>query len=280
MWWLFVLLAISTMIVCFVMLQAFQQALQRREQNFSGIARENLAEVFLFIDPAHLWSTALLSGALFGLLVWLLSSSSLLGASVGVAISSLPPWGVKWLKQRRRQRFEQQLPDTLRAFSGALRTGASIQTALKNVTSELSGPVAQEFLLILHEQRLGLPLAQALEHLQQRMPLESTQLLVSSLKIALQTGGNLAESLQQIADTLAAILQLQARVKALTSQGRMQAWIMAAMPVFLFLVLQALDPDNMNTLWQTYTGWAVLGVMLTLEVAGIYCIQRIVRIEV
>ena len=112
------------------------------------------------------------------------------------------------------------------------------------------------------------------------MPGEGTQLLVSALIIALHTGGNLAETLERIGHTLRARLHLLGRIDALTAQGRMQAWVMAGLPVFLGLVLTALEPDAMQVLWHTPLGWGVLTLVGVLEISGIFLIRKIVRIQV
>lgn len=133
---------------------------------------------------------------------------------------------------------------------------------------------------MLREQRMGVSFEQALHNLHARMPGEGAGLVVSSLNIALHNGGNLAETLERIAMTLRARTRLRARVDALTSQGRLQAWIMACLPLALALVLDQLDPETMALLWHTPTGWAVLAVVALLEVAGIMLIRRIVDIQV
>jgi len=100
------------------------------------------------------------------------------------------------------------------------------------------------------------------------------------LRIAAQTGGNLADTLERIAATLRARAQLQGRVQALTAQGRMQAWVLAALPPLLLLALDRLEPDIMATLWHTPLGWGVLATVVVLEVLGVVWIRRIVRIDV
>jgi tight adherence protein B len=177
-------------------------------------------------------------------------------------------------------RFEQQLPDLLLSLAGALRAGAGLQSALQTIVAQSPEPLAQELGLVLKEQRVGVPLEQALSSLRQRMPGEGTQLLVSALVIALHTGGNLAETLERIGHTLRARLHLLGRIDALTAQGRMQAWVMAGLPLMLGLVLTGLEPDAMQILWYTPLGWGVLMLVAVLELSGIWLIRRIVRIQV
>ncbi|MBR8657804.1 type II secretion system F family protein, partial [Achromobacter sp. Marseille-Q0513] len=140
-------------------------------------------------------------------------------------------------------------------------------------------PLSQELGLLLREQRLGIPWDEALARLEQRVPSEATALTAAALRIATRSGGNLAEALDRIADTLRARSQLQARLRALTSQGRMQAWIVGALPVLLLAVLYQLEPAIMSLLWRTPAGWGVLALLVALEAAGVVLIRRIVRVD-
>ncbi len=133
---------------------------------------------------------------------------------------------------------------------------------------------------MLREQRMGVSFEHALSNLYRRVPTESLSLIVSALNIAAQSGGNLAETLERISATLRMRLHLLGRVRALTSQGRMQAWVMASLPPGLAFVLHWLDPDAMAALWYTPAGWLVLLVIVVLEATGIFVIRRIVQIDV
>ncbi len=133
---------------------------------------------------------------------------------------------------------------------------------------------------MLQEQRMGLSFEAALSNLGARLPSQGTALVVSALRVAMHSGGNLSETLERIASTLRARLYMQGRIRALTSQGRMQAWVMAALPLLLALVLDYLDPDAMALLWHTPMGWAVMAVVLLLETGGMLLIRRIVAIDV
>jgi len=134
--------------------------------------------------------------------------------------------------------------------------------------------------LMLQEQRMGLSFDEALLMLGRRVPGEGTALMVSALRVALHSGGNLSETLEKTAATLRSRLYMQGRIQALTSQGRMQAWVMALLPLLLAVVLDQLDPEAMALLWHTPMGWATLAVILLLEVCGMLLIRRIVAIDV
>jgi len=255
-------------------------ALRRHRQHFTAEARARLGEAFVFIDPAQVWTASLALCAAGAALAWLASGSVAAGIVAGAAMLALPRWlGARW-RRLRLARFDAQLPDTLASLAGALRAGASVQGAMRAMVEHGEAPLAQEFGLMLREQRLGVPFEQALGNLHGRMPSEATGLVVAALRIAAQTGGNLAATLERIADTLRARLHLQGRVRALTSQGRLQAWVVGSLPPLLALVLDALEPEAMALLWHTPAGWCVLGLVALLEALGVWMIRRIVAIEV
>ncbi len=255
-------------------------AYRRYHSAFHKEAKARLSEFFLFVDPAQLWLANLAVCAVLMLLIYLLSGMAWLAAAAGGVSLIAPQCMMAHLRRVRLARFDQQLPDLLLSLAGALRAGSGIQSALRHIVMQAPSPLAQEFGLMLREQRMGVSFEQALAQLYQRMPTEGAGLVVSSLNIAVQSGGNLAETLERIATTLRARLHLLGRVRALTSQGRLQAWVMAGLPFFLALVLEQLDPESMALLWHTPMGWAVIGIVIGLESVGVMFIRRIVSIDV
>lgn len=258
----------------------FAPALRRYREVYTHEAGLKLSEVFLFIDPAQLWAGAMVCAALAAALVLPLTGSAVAAALAAALASRMPRALIDALRRRRAHRFEQQLPMALLMLASALRAGVALGTGLRHVVEQSSAPLAQEFGLMLREQRMGVPWDTALENLLGRMPAEATSLVVAAMRIAAQTGGNLAEALESIAHTLRARLQLQAKLVALTSQGRLQAWIVGALPMLLLAVLDRLEPDVMGLLWRTPMGWAVLAVVAVLETAGVLLIRRIIRIDI
>jgi tight adherence protein B len=258
----------------------FAPALRRYREVYTQEAGLRLSEVFLFIDPAQLWAGAVACAALAAALAFSLTGSGV-AAALGAALASRVPRAlVDALRRRRARRFEQQLPMALLMLASALRAGVALATGLRHVVEQSGAPLAQEFGLMLREQRMGVPWDTALGNLHGRMPADSTSLVVAAMRTAAQTGGNLAEALESIAHTLRARLQLQAKLLALTSQGRLQAWIVGALPVALLGVLDRLEPEIMGLLWRTPMGWSVLAVVAVLEVAGVLLIRRIIRIDI
>jgi len=253
-------------------------------QRFTQSVRQQLREFFLFIDPARVWTIQLGLCVTLSLAAWFITDTWR-GAVAGMAFILLLIWllprGVlATLRKRRMQRLEQQLPDFLMSLAAALRAGAGLQLALRQIVQQSARPLSQEMGLVLQEQRMGLSFDQALLRLARRLPGQEMLLLVSALRVAAHSGGQLSETLERIATTLRQRLTLQARVQALTAQGRMQAWVMAALPLLLATVLHQLDPQAMRLLWYTPVGWVVLAVISVLEICGWLLIRRIVATDV
>ena len=253
---------------------------QRYRSTFKKEAHARLSEFFVFLDPTQLWGAAVLLCCALMIAAYFISGMLAVAAAVGILALLSPRYVVARLRRRRLAQFDEQLPDLLLALAGAMRAGSGMQAALRHIVSQAPTPLAQEFGLMLRQQRMGVSFEAALGDLYERMPTEGASLVVSSLKIASQNGGGLAETLDAIAGTLRARLQLLGRIRALTAQGRMQAWVMAGLPFVLALALSYLDPQSMAALWSSMTGWAVLGAIVILELAGVLFIRRIVNIEV
>ena len=274
------LVMVCTAIAAWGVQLAVADALKRYRAMFTETARVDMSDLFLFFDTERLWGVNLLLACAASAVSGLLLQSVTAGLVAGVAWLWVPSRAVRWLKRRRLQRFDGQLPDALLALAGALGAGASLQSGLTQVVAEGRSPLAQEFGLMLREQRFGVSLNDALAHLDARVPTEATHLVVAAMRIAADTGGNLAETLARIAGTLRARLQIEGRIKVMTAQGRLQARVVGE------LAPKSLEDEarmlqwSMRQLWTTATGGAVLAVIVMLELAGLWLIRRIVAIDV
>lgn len=272
--------AVAAAVMAWFVQRGMRTALLRYRQAFTQTARLQLSEFFLFIDPMQLWVANLVLCIVVAVLAAILTGS-LIAVLAGVAgCVFLPRRWVRHLRRQRLRRFDAQLPDALLALASALRAGAGVGGALREIVGEAPVPLAQEFGLLMREQRLGVPFDTALANLAARMPSEATSLVVSALRIATDTGGNLAEALERIASLLRARLHMEGRVDALTAQGRMQAWVVGCLPLLLALVLHRLEPEAMARLWNTPVGWATVAAIVLMEFTGLWLIRRIVRIDV
>lgn len=275
-----VFVATCTALLAWLLVDLGSAALMRYRAEFNARARFQMREFFIFVDPRKLFVAHLAAMALGSVAIWVGTGSALLALPTFFALSLIPHATYSMLRRRRLRLFESQLPDALMMLAGSLRAGASLQLAMQQLVAESAPPLEQEFGLILREQRLGVATEKSLENLGRRMPTQTTVLTVSAMRIAGETGGALAETLDRTANTLRSRLQMEGKIDALTSQGRLQAWVVGALPVALMMILQRMEPQAMGELWSTPIGWATLALLAFLECMGIYLIRRIVAIDV
>lgn len=249
-------------------------------QRFTSNAKVSLEDMFLFVDPQSVFRMNLLVFLALPAVVWVATGSLFFVLLAALLAAVLPRivWAV--LKHRRLAKLVQQLPDGLTMMSGALRAGASLQMSLDLVVKESPAPLSQEFSILLREQRVGLALDDSLRAMAGRLKIEEVDLFVSALTIAKEVGGNLSDILERLASTLRAKAAMEGKIRALTSQGKLQGLIVGLLPIFLAGVLYVMDPEAMLPLFTTLYGWGVMaGVFLMLLLGG-YFIRKIVNIDV
>jgi tight adherence protein B len=193
---------------------------------------------------------------------------------------SLPRFIVKQMWQARIDKFEDQMLDALAFMSNGLKSGLSLLQTMDMVREELPNPISEEFGLTLNEQRLGVPLEEALLGLEKRVGTEDVQIVVTSINILRQSGGNLAETFDTVAHTIRERKKVQGKVKSLTAQGVSQGVIIVCMPFVLAFALWTIDPVLISRLWTTALGWVMIFFMLTLQTIGGLMIRKIVKVEV
>jgi tight adherence protein B len=247
---------------------------------FTRDTHVSMRELFLFADPSRLYAINLALMLLAATAIWLVTHSLALAAVVAALLGFAPRLAFGWMRRRRIDRIEQQLPDALLMISGAAKAGLSLVSAVRQVSAELAPPLVQEFQLIQHEQRLGISLNDALENFTHRVPVQSVNLTVSAMRIASETGGGLAETLERTAATLRSQHAMELKIRALTAQGKMQAWVVGLLPLFLLWVLAHMEPEATSMLWTTQMGWGVLAAVAIMEFFGVWIIRRIVAIDV
>lgn len=254
--------------------------LRRQRETIRNEAATNLEDMFIFIDPQNMfyWNVA----ALFVVppVLWLIFGNPVVALAAAIGFIILPKWLVGYLKRRRFDQFEKQLPDAMLMVSGSLRAGAGLNIALESMVSESKPPVSQEFDLLIREMRVGVDFDTALKHMEARLPIQDFVMVVSAMRIAREVGGNLADILESIADTLRKKHVMEGKIKSLTAQGKIQGIVMTGLPLFLMLALYKMEPAAMAPLFNTMMGWAVLAVIAVMEFLGYFFIRKIVTIDV
>ncbi len=275
-----IFITIAVILVIFVTLLLLQQIARRQQRLIEVTAESTLVDLLIFIDTRQLLGINLALIIVIPLLVWLLTQNLLFSVAAAAAMLFFPQWLVRWLRKRRLKQFTYQLPDALLMLASSLRAGMGLNSALEVIAQEQPVPLSQEIALLLRQQRLGKSLSDALALLEQRLPIEEFRLFTAALRISRSVGGNLAETLESLAQTLTRKAEVEGKINSLTAQGRIQAVVMTGLPILLIFVLNALQPGPMHYLFHSLIGWGVLALIALLEMAGFFFIRKIVAIEV
>lgn len=255
-------------------------ALSQHRMLFTDDAASGLRELFVFVDARRLWPPLISLAAASAIVSWLLTGHLLVAAGAATALLILPRLILARARRARLDRLDAQLPDALTALGASLRSGASLGGGLQTLLQDAQAPLVQEFGLVLREQRMGVPLSDALGNLYRRMPSESIQMVVLVLRVAGATGGSVAGLLERLSETLRARQHLEMKMDMLTSQGKLQAWVIGGLPWVLLLALTQVDPYSAGLLLGSGQGHAVLAAVVTLELIGALMMRRILRITV
>jgi tight adherence protein B len=187
------------------------------------------------------------------------------------------------LHRRRRSRlseFQAQLPGTLNLLSGSMRAGFSFAQGLESVANEATQPTRRELQRVFTESRLGRPIEDALEDSAQRMTSVDLMWAVMAIRIQREVGGNLAELLDTVADTMTQRERLRLEIKALTAEGRFSGWILGIFPVAFAGVLYLIQPDYMGVLFQEAIGIMAIIACAIMTFVGFIWLRKILQIEV
>lgn len=244
------------------------------------IADGELADAFIFIEGRRLLQFSAAAAGLVTLLA-ALSGAGPAGMS-GVALAALvtPRVLLRKLRQRRQRRLVRQLPDAMQALASLLQAGNSLPQALARLAETQPRPLRDEWRLLLRGLRMGERSDAVFEQLARRIDAPEARLLATTVRVALDLGGSVAEALNRLADSLRRRLDMLERIRALTAQGRLQGAIVGVLPLLVLLALLALDGEAMSLLWTTFTGWAAIALLVVLELCGFVLIRRIVNIDV
>lgn len=224
---------------------------------------------------------SLLVGLLAFTLLWVvLLQPLLLALTVGSAAGVLPLLYLAHLRSQRMAKLEVQLPEALDLMGRALRSGHAFSSALQMVGDEMPEPIATEFKAVHDEVNFGVSLQQALLNLTERVPLTDLRYFVVSVLIQRDSGGNLTEVLGNLSRLIRERLKLLAKVRVLSSEGRMSAWILTLLPFMLAGLMNIFNPKFMSPLWTDPIGIDIVKYTLLLMALGVVMLRAIVRIRV
>lgn len=199
------------------------------------------------------------------------------GAALGFAVPFLV---LKMKRTRRLRTFEEQFPEALDLIARALKAGHAFATGLKMAADELPEPVGPEFKKTFEEQNFGLPLKDALDNLTHRIPLLDVRFFATAVLIQRETGGNLAEILENLGHVVRERFKILRQVRVYTAHGRFTGYVLLALPAVLGIALSFINPEHMNLLFRERIGHMLLLVALVMQTIGFLWIRQVIKIEV
>lgn len=187
---------------------------------------------------------------------------------------------VNYFYQKRIKKFQIQMVDGLNLLSGGLRAGLSLQQSCGLVSSEMPNPISEEFNLILQQNRLGIPIDECFNNLNERVPTEDNQMFVTCINILRETGGNLAEIFDTISATIRERVRLNQKIDTATAQGKTQGRIIFCMPFAMFLINWFNNPESTAKMLTKPFGIFFIGLAFVLTIVGGFIMFKIVNIKV
>ena len=220
------------------------------------------------------------AGVLAFLATSMISQSYLLRMVFGLIAGAVPFMHVMAKRKKRMNRFLQLLPDALDLMSRGLSAGHAFTESLHMVATEMPEPISSEFRKTYEEQNLGLSLKLALENLVHRVPILDLRMCVTAILIQRETGGNLSELLEKVAQTIRERFRILEDLKTLTLTSRWSAWLLCALPVLLSAYMAAMNPDYMEVMLSDPRGHKLLAIASIMQVMGILMVKKILRIKI
>jgi tight adherence protein B len=220
------------------------------------------------------------SAVLFGAIAFMASKQPIF-AWIGFLLGFFIPYCYASFRRTKRfNEFEEHFPEAIDTLARAVRAGHAFTTALEMISDEMAEPVAGEFRKLYEEQKFGLPVREALANLAERVPLVDVKFFVTAVMLQRETGGNLAEILDNLSYVIRERFKILRQVRVYTAQGRLTMMLLMGMPPVIVLVMFSLNRTFIMPLFNDPIGHVLLVAGLTLQTVGYFVIRKIIRIQV
>ena len=232
------------------------------------------------VAPSTIILASLMLALVLAVVALLLVKQPLAAVLAGI-VGAMIPWG--WLRYRRSarlKRFEEQFPEALDLLSRAIRAGHAFQTAMGMCADELPAPVGTEFKKSFEQQNFGLPLKDMLNEMAERVPILDVKFFVTAVLIQRETGGNLAEILDNLAHVVRERFKILRQVRVHTAHGRFTGYVLMALPAALAAVLAWMNPEHMDLLFKERMGQMMIMGAIVMQTIGYFWIRKVIKIEV
>ncbi len=253
--------------------------LLRRSQRVSNL-HIFLSQADLNIRAGNMLLLCAGSGVFVALAMFVASGAAPF-AGVGLLVGALLPYSYASFRRGRRfQKFEQLFPEAIDTLARAVRAGHALTTALELISNEVAEPVSSEFRKLFEEQKFGLPMRDALINLTERMPLVDVKFFVTAVMLQRETGGNLAEILDNLSYVIRERFKILRQVRVFTAQGRLTMMLLMALPPIIVVTMLLVSPAFIRPLFSDPLGHTLIVIGLILQTIGYFVIRRVIQIQV
>ena len=257
---------------------AFDTLLRRSER--VTVLQKMLSQGEVNVRAGNFLFFCAISSLVFGLLFMVAGGGAVFGWA-GLVLGFFIPYAYASHRRAKRfQRFEEKFPEAIDTLARAVRAGHAFTTALELIANEVSEPVAGEFRQLFEEQKFGLPVRDALINLADRIPLVDVKFFVTAVMLQRETGGNLAEILDNLSYVIRERFKILRQVRVHTAQGRLTMVLLMALPPTIVAIMVVLNPGFIQPLFTDPIGHALIVGGITLQTIGYFFIRRIIRIQV
>lgn len=220
-------------------------------------------------------------GILLGFVFGFLSSAGVLMSLLLAPLGGVLPFlFVSFMRQRRSNKLSEQLPDALDMMARSLRAGHALSSSFKLVSSEMPSPINTEFARAFEEQNLGMPFERVVAQMTKRAPANrDLKIFAVSVIVQKETGGNLVEIIEKIAETIRARYRFYGKLRTLTAEGRMSSWILAALPICTGIFIGFTNPEYTRLLISDPIGQMALGYAVVTWIVGLLWMRRMTKVE-
>jgi tight adherence protein B len=259
--------------------------LLRRSSKISNLA-PFLEQADLKIRAGNILVLCMASALAMAVIGYILAGSlppnqALLFAAVGLVIGGFVPYSyASYRRNKRFQKFEELFPEAIDTLARAVRAGHAFTTALELIANELSEPVASEFRKLFEEQKFGLPVRDALMNLAERMPLVDVKFFVTAVMLQRETGGNLAEILDNLSYVIRERFKIMRQVRVYTAQGRLTMLLLMGLPPVIVITMLMTSPAFIHPLFADPIGHVLVVAGIVLQTLGYFVIRKIIQIQV
>jgi tight adherence protein B len=251
----------------------------RRSERVSAL-QKMLAQGSVDVRAGNFLMLCAVSALAFAAIAFFAGGAALFGWAGALLGFFIPYAYASHMRTKRFQKFEEKFPEAIDTLARAVRAGHAFTTALEMIANEVSEPVAGEFRQLYEEQKFGLPVRDALLNLADRIPLVDVKFFVTAVMLQRETGGNLAEILDNLSYVIRERFKILRQVRVHTAQGRLTMVLLMALPPTIVVLMLMLNPGFIRPLFTDPLGHALIVGGITLQTMGYFVIRKIIRIQV